>query len=100
MTETEKKTVNINMRMDKDMKEKAEKLFAGMGLTMSGAFKLFITQTLLKGKLPFEVEADPFWSPENQARLAKSIADAEAGKFVKTVTLEELEAMTNENKLY
>jgi DNA-damage-inducible protein J len=100
MTENKKTTVNINMRMDREMKEKAEKLFASMGLTMSGAFKLMITQALRKGKLPFEVEADPFWSAEYRKELSKSIADAEAGKFVKTTTLEELKAMTDARKFY
>jgi len=36
-------------------------------------------------KIPFERD-DPFYSEKNQARLAKSIADAEAGK----VTVHEL----------
>jgi hypothetical protein len=47
---------------------------------------------LRQGKNPFEMAdfkaspTDPFYSEKNQARLARSIADAEAGK----VTIHEL----------
>jgi hypothetical protein len=42
-------------------------------------------KALRQGKIPFEI-SDPFYTEKNQARLARSIAHAEAGK----VTVHEL----------
>jgi DNA-damage-inducible protein J len=33
--------------------------------------------------IPFKIEADPFWSERNQARLEKSRQEAEAGRLTK-----------------
>ena len=50
------------------------------GMNLSTAFNIFARQALRQGKIPFEIY-DPFYSEKNQARLARSIADAEAGKL-------------------
>ena len=73
-------TVNLNIRIDRDLKERAEAFFADLGLNMTTAFNIFVRQSLKQGKIPFEI-FDPFYSDENQARLARSIEDAEAGKI-------------------
>ena len=39
---------------------------------------------------------DPFYSESNMRVLRESIAQAERGEFAKTMTFEELEAITNE----
>ena len=39
---------------------------------------------------------DPFYSESNMRVLRESIAQAERGEFAKTMTFEELEAVTNE----
>ena len=78
-------TINVTIRLDKDVKENAERLFNDLGMNLSTAINLFARQSLRQGKIPFEIY-DPFYSEKNQARLARSIADAEAGK----VTVHEL----------
>jgi len=78
-------TINVTIRLDRDVKENAEKLFADLGMNLSTAFNVFARQALRQGKIPFEI-SDPFYSEKNQARLARSIMDAEAGK----VTVHEL----------
>jgi DNA-damage-inducible protein J len=78
-------TVNVTLTLDKDIKEQAEQMFADFGMNLSTAFNIFARQSLRQGKIPFEIN-DPFYSEENQARLARSIADAEAGR----VTVHEL----------
>ncbi len=72
-------TVNVTIRLDRDIKEQAEKMFSDLGMNLSTAFNIFARQSLRQGKIPFEIY-DPFYSEKNQARLARSIADAEAGK--------------------
>jgi DNA-damage-inducible protein J len=73
-------TINVTIRLDREVKENAEKLFGEFGLNLSTAFGVFVRQSLRQGKIPFEIY-DPFYSEKNQARLARSIADAEAGKL-------------------
>ena len=72
-------TINVTIRLDREIKEQAEKMFEDFGMNLSTAFNIFARQALRQGKIPFEIY-DPFYSEKNQARLAKSIADAEAGR--------------------
>ena len=46
-------TTNLNIRIDKDLKERAEAVFADMGMSMTTAFNIFVRQTLRQGKIPF-----------------------------------------------
>jgi DNA-damage-inducible protein J len=78
-------TINVTIRLDREIKENAERLFDGFGMNLSTAFNVFVRQALRQGKIPFEIY-DPFYSEKNQTRLARSIADAEAGR----VTVHEL----------
>ncbi|MDR2893213.1 MAG: type II toxin-antitoxin system RelB/DinJ family antitoxin [Deltaproteobacteria bacterium] len=72
-------TINVTIRLDREIKESAENLFDGFGMNLSTAFNVFVRQSLRQGKIPFEIY-DPFYSDKNQARLARSIANAEAGR--------------------
>ena len=73
-------TINVTIRLDREVKENAERLFNDLGMNLSTAFNIFARQSLRQGKIPFEIY-DPFYSAKNQERLARSIADAEAGKL-------------------
>jgi DNA-damage-inducible protein J len=73
-------TINVTIRLDRDVKESAECLFHDLGMNLSTAFNIFARQSLRLGKIPFEI-ADPFYSEKNQARLAQSIAHANEGKL-------------------
>lgn len=83
-------TINVTIRLDKDIKEKAEKMFNDFGMNLSTALNIFIRQALRQGKIPFEIY-DPFYSEENQAELNRRIADIEAGKNLSTHELIEVE---------
>jgi len=72
-------TINVTIRLDREIKESAEKLFHDFGINFSTAINIFARQALRQGKIPFEIY-DPFYSVKNQARLARSVADAEAGQ--------------------
>jgi len=72
-------TINVTIRLDREVKESAEKMFNDFGMNLSTAFNIFARQALRQGKIPFEIY-DPFYDEKNQKRLAHSIADAEAGK--------------------
>ncbi len=82
------KTINVTIRLDKDVKENAERMFGDFGMNLSTAVNIFIRQALRQGSIPFEIN-DPFYSEKNQMRLARSIADAEAGKVTVRDLIEE-----------
>ena len=85
-------TTNVNIRMDKEIKDRAELLFGEMGMSMTTAFNIFVRQTLRQGKIPFEISVDPFFCDSNMRTLRRSIQEAESGKFV-VKTMDELRAM-------
>jgi len=52
-----------NVRIDKEMRRKADLLYKNMGLTLSSAINLFITQSVIQGKLPLtEIVAEPLFA--------------------------------------
>ena len=55
-------TTNLNIRIDRELKNQAEIFFKELGLNMSSAFNIFVHQSLQQGKIPFELSivADPF----------------------------------------
>ena len=79
-------TINVTIRLDKDVKENAERMFKDLGMNLSTAFNIFARQALRQGKIPFEIH-DPFYSEKNQAELSRRITDIEAGK---NLTIHEL----------
>ncbi|MCL2479197.1 MAG: type II toxin-antitoxin system RelB/DinJ family antitoxin [Treponema sp.] len=72
-------TINVTIRLDRDIKEQAEKMFNDLGMNLSTAFNIFARQVLRQGKIPFEIY-DPFYSEKNQIELNRRIADVESGK--------------------
>ena len=71
-------TLNINFRMDADLKNNMEKVCRDLGLTLPAAFIIFATKVAREKRIPFEVAVDPFYSDQNMARLKKSIAQMES----------------------
>ena len=72
--------VNVNFKLDADIKKNMEQVCSELGLSMSAAFTIFARKVARENRIPFEVSVDPFYSEENMARLKKSIADLNAGK--------------------
>lgn len=76
-------TSSLQVRIDSNLRKEAEMLFSNAGLDMSSAIRLFLRQSVIRRRLPFEViteSPDPFWSEANQRVLAKSIRSLERGK--------------------
>lgn len=79
----------ISLRVDEQVKERAEQVCADIGISMSAAITIFLKKMGRERRIPFEVSADPFYSDENMERLRISIAQVEAG----VSTLKEHELM-------
>jgi len=49
----------VNIRMDDDLKARADALFSELGLNMTTAVTMFIRHALQRGGIPFEVTTRP-----------------------------------------
>lgn len=67
--------VNVNFRLDEDVKVKMEKACQDMGLSMSAAFTIFAKTVARERKIPFEISADPFYSISNIEYLENKMRD-------------------------
>ena len=70
----------VSFRIDERLKADGERLFKSMGMNMSVAITIFIQQSLQRGKLPFEVIGDPFYSESNIRELERRARDMDAGR--------------------
>lgn len=81
----------VNIRIDDKLKEEAESLFNALGMNMTSAVNIFISQAVRQGGIPFEITTriDPFYSEENMKILRKSILAANEGKLTAHELIEE-----------
>ncbi len=49
---------NLNIRINKDIKETAEKIFGELGINMTTAINVFLRQTIRENGIPFELKLD------------------------------------------
>jgi DNA-damage-inducible protein J len=85
----------VSIRINDQLKEQADSLFSQLGMSLSGAINVFLTQSVMHGGLPFAVtlrETDPFYSEANQAWLREGDKQLAEGR-VKTFTMDEIDAM-------
>ncbi|MCP1109561.1 DNA-damage-inducible protein J [Lachnospiraceae bacterium PF1-21] len=68
----------ISLRIDDEIKKKAEQACEDMGMSMSTAITIYLKKLGRERRIPFEVSADPFYSDANMARLRKSVEQMEA----------------------
>ncbi len=47
--------VNVNIKMDIELKSSFEKICEEMGLTLSAAVTIYAKQVVLQGRIPFEI---------------------------------------------
>ena len=82
------KSSNLYVRIEPEVKEKAESILATLGISVSGAINMFYKQIILQRGLPFEVKI-PTTRPvdintlsevEFNEELEKGYADMQAGR--------------------
>lgn len=75
--------VNVNFKLDADVKKSMEIACSDMGLSMSAAFTIFAKKVGRERRIPFEVSADPdpFYSESNIRYLEQKMTDYKAGKL-------------------
>ena len=71
---------NINIRIDDALKQQADAVLAELGMNMTTATTVFLKQLVRHNGIPFDIKADPFFSPENQSRLLAAARRMDEGR--------------------
>jgi DNA-damage-inducible protein J len=89
------KSSNVYIRVEPDLKEQAEKVFEGLGISMSNAVGLFLKQVVINQAIPFDLRLSPtklnsidtMTEAEFNTEMEKGYADymASKGRPVKEV---------------
>lgn len=74
-------SVNVNFRLDEDVKKSMEQVCSDLGLSMSAAFTIFAKKMGREKRIPFEVSIDPFYSDRNMRYLEQKMAGYKEGKL-------------------
>jgi DNA-damage-inducible protein J len=71
-----------SIKLDKTIKQEAQKVFSELGLTLGEAVNLFLNQVRLHKGLPFEVKIP-------NAQTLQAMKDIEEGINIESITLED-----------
>ncbi|MCI9033988.1 MAG: type II toxin-antitoxin system RelB/DinJ family antitoxin [Lachnospiraceae bacterium] len=74
-------TVNVNFRLDEEVKKSMEQVCSDLGLSMSSAFTIFAKKVSREKRIPFDVSIVPFYSESNRRYLEKKMEEYKAGKL-------------------
>lgn len=72
--------VNVNFKLDADVKKSMEQACSELGLSMSAAFTVFAKKVAREKRIPFDVSVDPFYSESNVRYLENIARDIKEGR--------------------
>ncbi|MDO4976812.1 MAG: type II toxin-antitoxin system RelB/DinJ family antitoxin [Eubacteriales bacterium] len=83
------KTANVNVRVEQDVKDKAEAILAKLGVSASAFINMTYRQVILRKGIPFDVAIpaeiqtrDTMSDAEFDAMMATGLAQAKAGDSI------------------
>ena len=84
--------VNVNFKLDSDIKKSMEEACSEMGLTMSTAFTIYAKKVGRERRIPFEITADAaspdreYFFPQTEAqllsRIDRALQQIEDGRYI------------------
>lgn len=78
----------VSVRVDDEVKRNAEATLNAIGIPMSTAVNVFLKAVAREHRIPFELNADPFYSDSNMRHIKRGIEALDAGKGVEHELLE------------
>ena len=81
----------ITARIDSVDKALFDQFCSSVGLTSSAAINLYVKKVVRECRIPFEIEADPFYSEPNMEFMREGIRQLNAGNGVEHELIEDLE---------
>lgn len=85
-------TINFNLRLDQDLRDRAFPVFERYGLSAAQAFKLFLNQVAETKTIPLSFNyaaKESTLTPKAAEKLLQSIKEIENGKYTKHETVED-----------
>lgn len=79
----------VSVRVDDEVKRNAEATLSAIGIPMSTAVNVFLKAVAREHRIPFELNADPFYSDSNMRHIKRGIEALDAGKGVEHELLED-----------
>lgn len=72
----------ISIRVNDELKQKSQELFNALGMDMSTAITVFLSQSVRESKIPFNISMtdENGFTPAEVTELKRRISDFEAGK--------------------
>ncbi|MEE1296600.1 MAG: type II toxin-antitoxin system RelB/DinJ family antitoxin [Bifidobacterium sp.] len=70
----------ISVRMDDETKTAFDRVCDQMGMSVSTAVNIFAKTVVRENRIPFPVEADPFYGEANMRHLERSLRQLEDGQ--------------------
>jgi len=70
-------TATVQLRIDAATKAKAQKVLKGLGLDLSSAIKLFLTQLVYSSSVPFQIKTRNSFTPAQERRMIKEVERAQ-----------------------
>jgi DNA-damage-inducible protein J len=67
-------TTNLSIRIDRDLKDEADRIFGELGMNLTTAITVFVRQAVRQKKIPFEITLDT-----DREKSLRNAADALAG---------------------
>ena len=72
--------VNVNFKLDADVKKRMEWACSELGLSMNTAFTIFAKMVGRECRIPFEISGDPFYSERNIRYLEQKKREIDEGR--------------------
>ena len=79
----------VSVRVDDEVKRNAEATLNAIGIPMSTAVNVFLKAVAREHRIPFELNADPFYSDSNMRHIKRGIEALDVGKGVEHELLED-----------
>ena len=70
----------MNFKLDPDTIKSFVEVCSEMGLSVSAALTVFVKKVSREKRIPFEINADPFYSESNIRHLESIVRDIKSGK--------------------
>lgn len=79
-------TTTIQVRTDEHLKKNVQDILEGLGLDLSTAINMYMWQIFRKKGIPFEILTENGFTPAEEKKILKEIAQAEkSGKSYATI---------------
>jgi len=84
-------TTNLNIRIDRDLKNEADQIFTALGMNLTTAITVFVRQAVRQKKIPFEIALNSGVSMRDAMAATECIWSNSIKNGTDKMTLEEID---------